>query len=99
MYNVRRLNRSMMFNVTKFAAKVTIETKIEEFFSDSDEPVSLNMNVTKLGIDNTPVKRLKNRFGMVIAKARFACGVPEINIFSDTIKLILGAFDETYKNL
>lgn len=68
----------MMFNVTRLAAKVMIETKIAESFSDSDEPVSLNINVLKLGIDNTPVKRLKNKLGIVMAKARLACGVPEI---------------------
>lgn len=78
MYNVRRLNRSMIFNVTKFAAKVIIATKIAESFSDSDEPDSLNMAVVKFGIDSTPVKRLKNKLGIEMAMARLACGVPKI---------------------
>lgn len=64
----------------EFNTNVTIETKMDEFFSDSDEPVSLNMNVVKLGIANTPVKRLMNKVGIVIAKARFACGVPRTMI-------------------
>lgn len=68
----------MMFRVNKFAANVIIATKMAESFSDSDEPDSLNMAVVKLGIDSTPVKRLKNKLGIVMAKARFACGVPEI---------------------
>lgn len=54
-----------------------IDTKMDESFSESDDPVSLNMKVVKLVIDNTPVKRAKNKLGIVMRKALFACGVPE----------------------
>lgn len=53
-----------------------IETKIDESFSDNEDPVSLNINVEKAGIDNTPVKRLKSKLGIVMRKALLACGVP-----------------------
>lgn len=72
----------MIFNVTIFAANVIIETKIDELFSESVEPVSLNINVANEGIARTPVNRLNNKLGMVIMNDLFACGVPKNKIRS-----------------
>lgn len=89
-----------MFSVTIFAVNVMIDTNIDESFSDSDEPVSLKINVVKLVMDNTPVKRLKNKLGMVIRKALFACGVPnrQFGSFLNSTKNVSKSCS-TYKNL
>lgn len=55
-----------------------IETRIDEFFSDNDEPVRLKISVINQIITKVQDKRLNVSDVKEINNARFACGVTEI---------------------
>lgn len=55
-----------------------IETRIDEFFSDNEEPVRLKISVINQIITKVQDKRLNVSDVNEINNARFACGVTEI---------------------
>lgn len=55
-----------------------IETRIDEFFSDNDEPVRLKISVINQIITKVQDKRLNVSDVKEMNNARFACGVTEI---------------------
>lgn len=49
----------------------------DEFFSDSDEPVSVKILVTYANIVKVPDRKLNDRLVKLMKNARFAWGVTE----------------------
>lgn len=58
------------------AVNCVIETRIAESFSESDEPVSLNMYVMKLIKTIVPLVNANNSITNAIESDFLACGVP-----------------------
>lgn len=56
-----------------------IDTKIDESFSDNNDPVSLKIYVTYDMIESMPEKKLKKSIVKEMKNAFFACGVPKMN--------------------
>lgn len=61
---------------TPLAVNCVTETRIDESFSERDEPVSLNMYVMKLIMVNVPLRYANNSITTAITSDFLACGVP-----------------------
>lgn len=73
------MNRSTIFNITRFAIICVIETSSDEFFSVNEDPVLVNISVTYAKIVNVPERKLSASEVKEMKNARFACGVTKKN--------------------